>query len=945
VAIQDHVIGRERELTVIAGFLEEVRSQTVSLLIEGVAGIGKTTLWQTGVDRARELGLQALVTRGDHSEAKLSFTALGDLLLPVVDEALPGLPEPQRAALEVALLRVGWRGPPPDPRAVSLATLGVLRTAAASSPLLLAVDDLQWLDPASIRVLGFCMRRLREDTIGLLASSRVGEPGARRAVTLDGTLPRDRTSHLAVGPMPADEIGRMIRGRLQEHLPETDLPRSTVQRIHEMADGNPFFSLEIARELVRRGAPAPGEALAVPDDLADLPRRRVANLPKATRDVLLVAASTSRPTPELVRSVSGLGERAGPALAKAEVAGIVHVTGDAIRFTHPLLASTVYASATSDERWKVHGRLAKHVDDPEERARHLALSSSGPDATIASALDEAADAAVARGAPDSAAELAELARSLTPAADLDASRRRVVLAAEHHFQAGDVMRSNELFDEAISSSEPGIGRAGILFRLAAHSWMDMRRVQGLCEQALEEAEDDTSLRAMIHEHLAWVGIYRGDLADASAHARAAMDHAGPVDDPASRAEVLATFGMVEFLKGRPAQALMSEAEGLQDLATRQAHGTPSTIYTAARTNHALQLLWAGEIWAARQTIQRELNDYEHQGRYLVRDELLCYLAEVECRAGNWDVAAQHAQEAYEIDVESGRLSGQGHMLFPRALVGAHRGDVDAARADASEGLERCLRNDDLLDASCHRAVLGFLELSLSNAPAAKGHLEPAVAFLRTMDANEPGIIPCVPDAIEVSISLGELEPAAQMLQDHEAKGRAMDRPWALATAGRCRGLLLATRGDLDAALDAIEASLEQHERALQPFELGRTLLVKGEIQRRAKQKRVATASITQALEIFEELGARLWAERARGEMERVGGGVGATAGELTPTERRVAQLVVEGGTNREIADALFISVKTVEANISRIFGKLGVRSRTELVRSMVAERPDPEGRA
>ena len=176
-------------------------------------------------------------------------------------------------------------------------------------------------------------------------------------------------------------------------------------------------------------------------------------------------------------------------------------------------------------------------------------------------------------------------------------------------------------------------------------------------------------------------------------------------------------------------------------------------------------------------------------------------------------------------------------------------------------------------------------------------------------------------------------------------GRAMDRPWALATAGRCRGLLLATRGDLDAALDALEGSLEQHERALQPFELGRTLLVKGGIQRRAKQKRVATATITQALEIFEELGARLWAERARAEMARVAGGVGATAGELSPTERRVAQLVVEGGTNREIADALFISVKTVEANISRIFGKLGVRSRTELVRSMIAERPDPEGSA
>jgi tetratricopeptide (TPR) repeat protein len=194
-------------------------------------------------------------------------------------------------------------------------------------------------------------------------------------------------------------------------------------------------------------------------------------------------------------------------------------------------------------------------------------------------------------------------------------------------------------------------------------------------------------------------------------------------------------------------------------------------------------------------LHQELAEYERLGRYVVRDELLCYLAEVECRAGNWEVAARHAQEAYEIDVESGRVLGQGHMLFPRALVAALTGDVDVARPDAEEGQRRCLRNEDLLDAACHRAVLGFLELSVSNPAAAMERLEPVLAFLDALGSPEPGIIPCLPDAIEALVSLGRLDEAEALLDRLERQGRALDRPWALATAGRCRGLLTAARGD------------------------------------------------------------------------------------------------------------------------------------------------------
>ena len=924
-----NLVGRERELGSIARFLDDVPSGPQALLIEGEAGIGKTTLWQAGVDRAQTLGLDVLTTRAGQSEAKLSFTGLGDLLEPIADELLPDLPGPQRSALEVALLRVGSTGQAPDPRAVSLAALAVLRAAASSRPLVLCIDDLQWMDAPSARVLEFCLRRARGEPFGLLASSRVGED-APAASPVERAFPGERVRHLRVGPMPAEELGRVIRGRLG-----AELAHPLVRRIHAAAAGNPFFAVEIAREVAGRGVLAPGEALPIPKDLTDLLTIRLEALPPHTRDALLVAAIAARPTVGLVRAASDLGARADAALSSAESAGVIEVGQGAIRFSHPLLASTAAGSATAEKRRRIHRRLADHVDDPEERARHLALSSTGPDADIAAALDEAARHARARGAPDAAAELSELSRRLTPLAEVEALRARTVQAAENHFDAGDVAGSTALFEEAIAAAPPGVGRARILFRLASHSWMDLRRVQTLCEQALEEAPDDAELLGAIHEHLAWVGIYRGDLAYASEHARASMEGATQIAHTAARAEVTATFGMVGFLLGRPSQAMMAEAARLEDLGNQEVPTLQTTVYTAARTNQGLQLLWAGDLDAAREVLQLELRACEARGLYLIRDEPLGYLAELECRAGSLDLARRYAEEAYEIQVESGRLAGLGHTLFNRALVQAHRGDVDAARSDAEEGVRISIDNDDPFYASCNRHVLGFLELSLSNPSRATDHLEPVVEYLRTMGAAEAGIIPCIPDAIEVSIALGDLEAARELLEDHEAKGRALDRPWALATAGRCRGLELGVRGELDAALEALRGALAEHERVPQPLELGRTLLVKGEVERRAKQKRSARGSLAEALRIFEELGASLWAERARAQLERVGGAAVGPAG-LTPTERRVAELVAEGRTNREVADALFISVKTVEANLSRVFHKLGVRSRAELIRAYVA---------
>ena len=449
----------------------------------------------------------------------------------------------------------------------------------------------------------------------------------------------------------------------------------------------------------------------------------------------------------------------------------------------------------------------------------------------------------------------------------------------------------------------------------------------------QERGDDPELLAGIHLDLAWVDIYQGDLAAASDHARRSIDQSDRVIDPATKADALSTFGMVEFLIGRPADDAMSQALDLQDIGMHEGSWTEASVYTTPRSVIRPPADVGGTARRGQDDVEHELAEYERHAMFTVRQEVLCYLAELECRAGRWHVAEAYAAEAMETVVESGQTATQRHVvLFNQALAAAHLGQVDVARSWATEGVHLALSNDDPFNANWNRAVLGFLSLSLGEHEHAHEHLEPVVRYLDRMGSAEPGIIPCIPDAIEALISLGRLDEAGSLLDRLTEQGRAMRRSWALAASARCRGLLMAANGDIVGARAELEEALPKHSDAQQPFELGRTLMVKGQVERRAKQKRVARSSLDEALRIFESLGAPLWAERARSELSRVGGP--ASPGELTPTERQVAELVVEGLTNQEVAGALFVSVKTVEANLSRVYHKIGVGSRRELQRAM-----------
>ena len=625
----------------------------------------------------------------------------------------------------------------------------------------------------------------------------------------------------------------MLRARLGRSW-----PRPLLRRIHENSDGNPFFALEIARVLEHDGA-SPGSALPVPRDLQELLRARIDVLPASAASALLVVSASSQPTPELVAAASGLDLAAPDALAAAERAGVIEVRARHVRFTHPLLASTVYGSASPDERRAVHRALADRAMDPEERARHLALSSAGPDASIAAALDVAARLARARGAPDSAAELADLACELTPPEDREGVIRRRVDAAGHLFDAGSASRAQELFREAAAATPRGPVRADILWRLADASWMEVDLVRGFLQEGLDDASGDPRVESGIRMDLAWTWIYGGDVARATTEARRSLETAERLDAPSSMSEPLAVVGICEFLAGRDGADHIARAVELH-----RTSSYPET-YTSPSVTMGLRFLWAGELDAARSTLEVVLEHLAERGLYTLASEPHEYLGEVEWRAGRYDLAARHARTAMEIKLGAGYDELNAVDLYAQSLVDALRGDVPAAREHATHGMAWSERGDHLY-ANCNRAALGFLELSLERYTEAHEHLDAVVRFLRDMGVREPCVIPVHADAIEARIGMGDLDGAAELLGEFEDQGRATGRPWALATAARCRGLLLSARGDGAAAARMFERALEEHRRVPQTLELARTLLAKGVVERRMKQRALARQTLHQA---------------------------------------------------------------------------------------------------
>ena len=914
IVAPDAIFGRDGELAAITRFFVDERAGPRALVLEGDAGIGKTTLWREAVRLAERRSL-VLSARASEAETRMSFTVLGDLLVPALEGPMADLPDGQRNALEAALL-LGPARTRPDARAVSLAVLGVLGALASTAPLTIAIDDVQWSDAPSARALAFALRRLADEPVTVIAAKRSasGEPDP---LDLVGSFP-DVVDRLTIGPIAPVPLGRLLRRRL-----DSGFAPPLVRRIHEASGGNPFFALEIGRTL--EGGDAllnPGEPLPVPSDLRDLLRRRLTELPRSARDALLLAASSAHPTVPLVEGVEG----GSAGLAEAESAGIVQVHGTAIDFTHPLFASTVYEIASARDRRTSHAALSKVAMDPEERARHLALSATGPSEEVARAIQEAGDRAVDRGAPLAAAGLYRLAATITPHEETEGLRLRRLRSAQTLFAAGDTRGARELNERLLAESMPGPARARTMYSVSFMSWNNLPRVKGLLEQALEEVGGDDYLRALILGDMAWVEFVACNPTSAIPWADAAVELANEVNDPFALRNALAVQAMAGAVIGQDTTDVLERGISMEGALAYGEVTTPRTCLGRLR-------LWEGAINVARDMLQVELERYLEQGHEAATWEVRADLAEVEYRAGRWQRAVAYALEAHEIVVEAGWTDVLGEVASVKAEIEVATGRIREARVDGTEALSVSKRTGDRWNEIKARAALGFLELSLGDAAAAHGWLAPAVQMTERMDLREPGVFPHVPDEVEALVALGELESAERLTDRLEEHGRALDRPLALATAARCRGLVAGARGHLDDAAEHLQRSLREHARTQQPLELGRTLLVAGTVRRRMRQKKGARDLLQRALTTFDGLGAPLWSQRAQRELARIGGRAPTSTG-LTPTEAQIASLVAEGKTNREVAEALFVSPHTVDANLRRIYRKFGIHSRTELAHKL-----------
>ena len=916
------IVGRERELVAVTTFLDGMASDTRGLLVAGPPGIGKTAIWQAALSSIGERGYRILSSRPVEAEARLSYAALGDLISEALDEVADALPPPLRRALDVALLRAESAGQAVDRRGVAIAVLHALQAMAGAQPILVAIDDVQWIDAPSAQALSYALRRLDGEPVGVMATLR-DAPGLFDRVGLEEALD-GRASRIDVGPMSVEALAGVVR-----RASGREISRPLLTRVHAMSEGNPLFATEIVLAMqLEGGEPQPGEPLAVPEDLEALLRARIRVLPAPTREALLVVSSMSRPTVALV--LATLDGPPDDVLDAAEEAGIVRIHRDAVAFTHPLLASAVYRGAPSAMRRRTHLRLATIVHDDEERARHLALASTGPDADVAEALERAAGRAYERGAPDAAAELWELSRRATPVEDGEAVRRRGAQASACAFDAGDVAAARRIAEEVLSMAPPGLPRAELFDLMATFAWYDVVEIRSLLRSGIEEAPDPSDALAALTADLAWVEIVGGDVRDAVLHARRAMEIGERSGDPGAVMVALIVSAHAEFMTGRDPTGLLERASELE-----REHHLLSYFYSNPRDTLGATLMWAGDLAGARRVLERHYRVTSDQGRFTALGDVLGHLSELESRAGDYRRALAHAEELLEMTVEVGYEGMRELGLWTRALAEAYLGDVQGARRDATEGLAVAERHGNLMHVITNRSVLGFLEVSLGDADSAATFLEPLPGLLGSRGIVEPGIYPFVPDAVEALTAGGRIDRARAVLDPYERLGRELDRPLVIATAARCRGLLAAADGASDEALAFLGLAIEAHRRVQQPFELARTLLVLGEVRRRAKQKRPARAALDQAATIFDDLGTPIWSARARASLARISGR-STSAGELTETERQVARLAAQGRTNREVAEALFISQKTVEANLSRAYRKLNITSRRQL-----AERLDP----
>lgn len=891
-------------------FLETSRQQPAGLLVEGEPGIGKTTLWTSVVDRASRSGFLVMTAQTGQAESVLANAAIADLFSAVEPGVLAALPDVQRLAADRVLLRDDTAGRPTDERVTAAALLTAVHVMSARAPVLIAIDDVQWLDLSSRAVLAFAARRLK-GPVGVLVTERSGPGVAESAASWLQVGPAGALTRTRVAPMSLGALHAMLSARLGRTF-----SRPAIARIAEISGGSPLYALELAR-VVDSG---PQSVNRLPATLSDLVRVRVDGLDDEVREVLVVAASVSAPTVDLLaRALESSVERVTALLEAAEVDEIVAIEGNRVRFTHPLLASGIYDCADPASRRKIHRRVAGITEQPELKARHLALAATVADEATLQALDAAADAARARGAPAAAAELVEMAIALGG----DKVLRRL-RAAEHHFRAGDVGKAAALIEPVLDGMRPGILRALALNLLSGVRILedDYLGAVELLQRARGDGAGNDAVLVSTLLSLAFAMGMLGTFAEQVDTARQAVDIAERLGIPALKSQSLAMWVHVTTQYG-----LGVDEEALARAVESEDVDADIPIPFRASATRGLMLAITGELTAADEQLSKVAERCWERGAENDLMAVLGYQTMVAIWRGRYDVADRLAADLLQRAEQLGGSMVIAYSICAAAV--AYRGREAEARRLAQAALEQGSRGTPPLTVWAS-ATLAFLEVSSCQYEQAVAAAEPLLAVYRQLSGTEILSGWALPDAVEALIALARLDEAEPPIEALERNGAKLDRPWMLAMGGRCRAMLLAARGELGEALEAVQRAMVEHGRLPMPFEQARTQLLMGELQRRLRRKDAAAASLRDALATFEQLGTPLWAARARAELLRASGRPGGPEVELSASERRVAELAASGMTNRDVAAALFISVKTVEINLTRAYRKLGIRSRTQL---------------
>ena len=902
------LVGRTSERGELERFLDGVRTgESQALVVLGEPGIGKTVLLEDLAEQAS--GCRVVSVSGVESEMELAFAALHQLCAPLLDR-LEAVPAPQALALRTTFGLSS--GPVPDRFLVGLATLSLLAEAAAEKPLLCLVDDEQWLDRASAQVMGFVARRLGTESVGLVFGTRVlsGELRGLPRLTIEALRTPDASALLD------SALTVRVDQRVRDQI---------VAETH----GNPLALVELPQELVAAqlagGFGLPG-AMAIPTSAYEMFRRRVEALPAESRRLLVLAAADPTGDPVLLWRAAerlGIGTAAGRPAAAAGLAEF----GARVRFRHPLARSAVYRSASAAERRVAHAALAEATDsalDPDRRAWHRAQAAQGTDENVAAELERSADRAQARGGLAAAAAFLERATELTP--DPAQRTRRALAGAQAKVRAGEFDAALDLLTigEAGPLGEAEQARACLVRAQLAFTAGRGSDVPALLLEAARQLKPiDPGLARATYLDAIHATVYVGRLADPqadlSAVARAAEAALPPRGAPSESDRLLDSLTANFRRVGRPPPTLISAMR----IGDTGAHPDREMRWLSL-ASMAASGVWDHERWET-------LTD-----RYVDLCRQLGALADLRLALTSRTFLLLFAGELTAagsvIEELQAAMSATGGDLVPYSALGlaAFCGRETEASALAHVTAADATQRGEGLAITAAEWASAVLNNGLGHYPKALAAAQRATEYPQDLALRNWALA----ELVEAAARSGSSETAAAAYRQLAESTEGSGTDWALGVQARSHALLAAG----EEADRLYKESISRLGRADVRAELARARLLYGEWLRRERRRGEARDQLRTARSMLEEMGMAAFAERARRELWATGESsrkrTVENRAELTAQESQIAKLAREGLTNPEIGARLFISARTVEYHLSKVFSKLGITSRSQLDRAL-----------